>query len=152
LRSGDAAREGCVRKVTLRNRGREPEVDRKAFGNIRQSLEKTQSQFAQILGVSPKAVQSFEQGWRSVPSHIERQILLILALKNRSAQKGKSCWLIRHCPAEKRKSCPAWQFHAGHLCWFINGTICEGHFQGTWASKMKICRKCDVFQSLLPQM
>ncbi|HTY63103.1 MAG TPA: transcriptional regulator [Acidobacteriota bacterium] len=123
-------------------------MEPKAFAEIRQNLEKTQKQLAQILGVSSKAVQSFEQGWRSVPVHIERQVLLLFALKNRAIQKGKSCWVIQDCPAEKRQNCPAWQFHAGQLCWFINGTFCEGRARSTWKSKMNTCRKCEVYRSL----
>ena len=40
-------------------------MKRKQLAEIRRHLGKTQSQMAQILGVSPKAVQSFEQGWRN---------------------------------------------------------------------------------------
>lgn len=116
---------------------------------IRRHLEKTQTQMAQILGVSPKAIQSFEQGWRNIPVHIERQVLLILALKRRASKKTKPCWLTRRCPAEDRQNCPAWQFDAGNLCWFINGTICEGTAQRSWEEKMKICRDCEVYQSML---
>jgi DNA-binding XRE family transcriptional regulator len=119
------------------------------FVAIRRHLEKTQTQMAQILGISPKAVQSFEQGWRKIPVHIERQVLLILALKSRASKKTKPCWLTRHCPAKNRKNCPAWQFDAGHLCWFINGTICEGTTQASWQKKMKICRECEVYHSML---
>jgi DNA-binding XRE family transcriptional regulator len=110
------------------------------FAEIRRHLEKTQNQMAQILGVSPKAVQSFEQGWRKIPVHIERQVLFILALKKHASRKGKACWLTK----------PAWQFDAGHLCWFINGTICEGSPQGSWKNKMRICRDCEVYRSILP--
>lgn len=120
------------------------------FAQIRRHLEKTQNQMAQILGVSPKAVQSFEQGWRNIPVHIERQILLILSLKYRASRKRKPCWLTQKCPAERRQDCPAWQFDAGHLCWFINGTICGGKPQGTWKNKMKICHDCEVYRSILP--
>jgi DNA-binding XRE family transcriptional regulator len=119
------------------------------FMAIRRHLEKTQTQMAQILGVSPKAIQSFEQGWRNIPVHIERQVLLILALKRRASKKTKPCWLTRRCPAEDRQNCPAWQFDAGNLCWFINGTICEGTAQRSWEEKMKICRDCEVYQSML---
>jgi hypothetical protein len=45
--------------------------------------------------------------------------------------------------------CPAWEFQAGKLCWFINGTICEGEVQQNWQEKMKICRECEVLKSLL---
>ena len=127
-----------------------PEMKRKQFAEIRLHLGKTQTQMAQILGVSPKAVQSFEQGWRNIPVHIERQVLLILALKYRASKKGRSCWLAQNCPVERRRECPAWQFDAGHLCWFINGTICRGQSQGSWKKKMEICRECDVYRSILP--
>ena len=127
-----------------------PEIKRKQFGEIRRHLGKTQSQMGQMLGVSCKAIQSFEQGWRNVPVHIERQVLLILALKSRASRKDKPCWLTRRCPAEDKQNCPAWQFEAGHLCWFINGTICEGTTQGSWQKKMRICGECEVYRSILP--
>ncbi len=120
------------------------------FAEIRRHLGKTQSQMGQILGVSSKAIQSFEQGWRKVPLPIERQVLLILALKNGATKRDRPCWLTRDCPVERRQDCPAWQFDAGHLCWFINGTICEGLPRRNWEKKMKICRKCEVYLSLLP--
>jgi DNA-binding XRE family transcriptional regulator len=123
------------------------------FAEIRRQLEKTQTQMAQILGVSPKAIQSFEQGWRNIPIHIERQVLFILALKNRAsrhtARKEKPCWLTRHCPVKNRQNCPAWQLDAGQLCWFINGTYCKGSPQSSWQKKMKICRDCDVYRSIM---
>jgi DNA-binding XRE family transcriptional regulator len=134
----------------MKPRVEKPEMKRKQFAEIRRHLGKTQSQMAQILGVSPKAIQSFEQGWRNIPVHVERQILLILALNSRASRKVKPCWLTRRCSAENRENCPAWQFDAGHLCWFINGTICEGSPQGTWKEKMKICRECEVYRSILP--
>jgi DNA-binding XRE family transcriptional regulator len=130
--------------------GRKPEMKRKQFAEIRWHLGKTQSQMAQILGVSPKAVQSFEQGWRNIPVHVERQILLILALKNHDSQKDKPCWVTQRCPAKRMRDCPAWQFNAGHLCWFINGTICKGAVQPSWRKKMKICGACEVFHSIFP--
>ena len=89
-------------------------MKKKKFAEIRRYLGKTQSQMARILGVSSKGIQSFEQGWRNIPVHIERQILLILALKNHAAQKDKPCWLTKDCPVETKHDCPAWQFDAGH--------------------------------------
>ena len=56
-------------------------MDKKEFSQIRRKLGKTQTQMAQLLGTSPKAIQSFEQGWRRVPVHIERQVLFLIALK-----------------------------------------------------------------------
>ena len=123
-------------------------MDKKEFSLIRHRLGKTQNQLAQLLGTSPKAVQSFEQGWRDIPLHSERQLLFLLALKNPAKKRGSYCWVIRNCPVDVKEKCPAWEFQAGHLCWFINGTICQGKVQGSWQMKMKICRKCIVFRSV----
>jgi len=131
-------------------KGKEPKMKRTQFAVIRRHLGKTQNQMAQILGISPKAIQSFEQGWRNIPVHVERQVLLILALKGRASKKTKPCWLTRRCPAENEQNCPASQFDAGNLCWFINGTICEGTAQASWKDKMKICGECEVYRSILP--
>lgn len=124
-------------------------MDREEFSHIRGNLGKTQSQMAQLLGASLKAIQSFEQGWRKIPIHIERQALFLFAQKNAREKGHKPCWDIEKCPMETRKKCPAWEFHCGHLCWFINGTICHGEVKESWSEKMEQCRKCEVFRSML---
>jgi hypothetical protein len=103
---------------------------------------------AQLLGVSLKAIQSFEQGWRNIPVHTERQSLLLLALKRSNVHKNRPCWLVLGCAAEVQKKCPAREFNAGYMCWLINGTICHGKEQVSWQQKMELCRKCNVFQNV----
>jgi DNA-binding XRE family transcriptional regulator len=125
---------------------------KKEFSKIRSHLGKTQAQMAQLVGTSLKAIQSFEQGWRNIPVHIERQVLFLLALKKLPRKKDRPCWVIQTCPVETRQKCPAWELRVGHLCWFINGTICQGRVQKSWSRKMKICRQCNVFQSMLPPL
>ncbi len=120
-------------------------MDRKEFYGLRQGMGKTQKEMAQLLGTSLRGVQSFEQGWRKVPVHIERQLLFLWAMKKGAARTPRPCWKIRSCPPHMRENCPAWEFGAGHLCWFMNGTICRGEPQETWARKMKLCRQCPVF-------
>jgi DNA-binding XRE family transcriptional regulator len=127
-------------------------MEKEELITIREQLGKTQSQLAELLGVSHKAVQSFEQGWRNIPVHIERQVLFLLALKNPSNKLNLPCWVIIKCSDENRKNCPAWELQIGHLCWFINGTICQGKRQSSWQEKMKICRQCVVFQSVFPTL
>jgi len=124
-------------------------MDSKEFHSYRQRLNKTQKQMSQLLGTSLKAIQSFEQGWRKVPVHVERQILFLWALKRGNGKNVRSCWDIRGCSLQLRQACPAWEFHAGHFCWFINGTICQGKPQESWSKKMKVCRKCEVFTSTM---
>jgi hypothetical protein len=95
------------------------------------------------------AVESYEQGWRSIPGQVERQILFLLAMKMDTYKNRAPCWEIRHCNPEMRESCPAWEFKSGHLCWFINGTICQGKSQTSWGQKIALCKKCKVFTSLV---
>lgn len=124
-------------------------MDSKEFLYFRKKLDKTQKRMAQLLGTSIKAVHSYEQGWRSVPPHVERQVYFLVSMKRGKDRNSKACWTIKKCPSERRKECPAWEFRAGKLCWFINGTICEGDAQKDWHEKMKLCHTCEVLTSLL---
>ena len=123
-------------------------MDNKEFSHARKKLSKTQKEMAGLLGTSVKAVQSYEQGWRFVPAHAERQIFFLLAMR-RGNKNRKPCWTVRECTSERRLECPAWEFRSGRLCWFINGTVCEGKIQKNWQKKMKICRSCEVVTALL---
>ena len=122
-------------------------MNHQEFQVSRQQLGKTQKQLSELLGTSLKAVQSFEQKWRKVPVHIERQMLFLLTSKKGKAKEVRPCWEIQNCFPERRQGCPAWEFNAGNLCWFINGTVCEGRVRSSWSSKMNVCRKCKVFRS-----
>ena len=115
---------------------------------IRKRLGKTQKQIADLLGVSLKAVHSYEQGWRKVPGHVERQMYFLISSAKENNKNRKPCWVIKKCPTLRRKQCPAWEFQAGKLCWAINGTICEGTVQNNWKEKMKLCRACEILTTL----
>ena len=117
-------------------------MDSKEFKYFRKKLKKTQLQIAQLLGTSIKAVHSYEQGWRSVPTHVERQMFFIISRIGENRKDQKPCWVIKKCPSSRKKQCPAWEFQAGKLCWIVNGTTCEGAVQENWKEKMKICRTC----------
>lgn len=123
-------------------------MNSREFYVIRSRLGKSQAQLARLLGVSSRAVQSFEQGWRKVPSLVERQMLFLFYVKLVPKAKIRPCWHTKKCETKTRKTCPAWEFRAGHICWFINGTICGGKIQENWNKKMQLCRQCEVFKSL----
>ena len=120
-------------------------MDKNEFKAFRSEMDKTQKQIAQLLGTSLKAIHSYEQGWRTIPPAVERQMLFLLSRLRNSRKSRKPCWKIKGCPPEKKKQCPAWEFKSGNLCWFINGTICEGNVHKNWNDKMKVCRSCEVF-------
>lgn len=129
--------------------GLEAFVESKEFVSIRKKLSKTQVQMSQLLGTSVKAVHSYEQGWRTIPAHVERQLFFLVSSRRGSKKARKPCWTIRSCPPQRKRQCPAWEFKAGEYCWFINGTICEGTVQRNWQEKMQICRSCEVFEPLM---
>jgi hypothetical protein len=127
----------------------EAPVENQEFVHFRKKLNKTQLEMARLLGTSIKAIHSYEQGWRRVPAHVERQLFFLLSRRRGVNKRRKACWVIKKCPSERKENCPAWEFKTGNLCWLINGTICEGAVQKDWHEKMKICRSCEVLNSFL---
>ena len=124
-------------------------MNNKEFAKIRHYLGRTQEQLAQLLCMSSRAIQSYEQGWRKIPPGAERQLLFLLSLKRSKDETIRPCWEIRDCPEEWRVNCTAWESKAGDICWFVNGTFCEGKFSDTWEKKIMFCRQCEVFKRMI---
>ena len=64
-------------------------MESKEFKMFRSRLERTQKEMAQLLGISIKAVHSYEQGWRKIPGHVERQIYFLLSRTLRGTGEKK---------------------------------------------------------------
>jgi DNA-binding XRE family transcriptional regulator len=124
------------------------QMDKKEFLKVRRYLEKTQNELAKLICVSPKAIQSFEQGWRNIPPHVERELLLLLSLKKPVDGSEQPCWEIKKCPEEWRDICIIWELQAKRFCWFLSGTFCQGKAHQNWEEKIKLCRECEVYQSI----
>jgi len=124
-------------------------MDSKEFKNLRKKLNRTQKEIAPLLGVSKKAIHSYEQGWRNIPPHVERQMLFLLSRMDGYSKVSRPCWVIKKCHPSIKVQCPAWKFNSGKLCWFVNGNISRGEVRKDWKEKMKICRSCKVLQSFL---
>jgi putative transcriptional regulator len=115
------------------------------FKEVRSRLAKTQKELAQLLGISIKAIHSYEQGWRKIPHHVERQLLFLVSRVINGNKPNDKCWDIMKCPEATQAKCPAREFKSGDLCWFINGTKCSGEAHNSWENKMEECRTCSVF-------
>jgi hypothetical protein len=124
-------------------------MDKTEFRLVRKKLHRTQKQMAQLLGVSLKAIHSYEQGWRTVPPAVERHMFFLASLA-RPTDPMPPCWDVKSCLPEHRAACPASQLNRGDICWLVNGTLCNGSDQGSWESKMNTCRSCPVFASRIP--
>ena len=123
-------------------------MEKEIFAKMRKKMEKTQKEMAELLGVSVKSVSSYEQGWRNIPPHVERQMFFLLS-RRKEGVKRKNCWDVKNCPNDRKTKCPAFEFDSGALCWFINGTICECASQKSWKTKISMCQKCEVWKRLL---
>jgi len=122
-------------------------VNKEEFATARKKLNKTQKMLATLLGVSLKTIHSYEQGWRTIPSHVERQIYFLLVNQRTKKSPTRPCWEIKKCLL--KNECPAWEFQSGHLCWFLFGTLCDCGEYETYKEKIAICKTCKIFKSLL---
>ncbi len=124
-------------------------MDAFEFKKYRDEMGKTQKQIAQLLGVSLKAVKGYEQGWRNIPPSVERQLFFLIYQLRKPLKGQQVCWIKKDCHCVNKEQCPAFEFDMGHLCWFVNGTLCEGKPQSSWDQKIEKCRKCEMFKILL---
>lgn len=126
---------------------KEAPLDSVEFARSRKKLGKTQKEMAELLGIALKTVHSYEQGWRNIPSHIERQVFFLLCNHKGKHKASIPCWEKKNC--DLKDQCPAWEFQCGHLCWFICGTCCDCTNGCSLEEKMEKCRSCEILQSLL---
>jgi DNA-binding XRE family transcriptional regulator len=118
--------------------------------SIRRALGKSQSELAELLAVSTRAVQSYEQGWRDTPLHVQKAAAMLLFLSWRKTRTWVApCWEIKKCSEEKRDCCPAYEMRAGEFCWMVNGTQCGQAHHRTWETKIELCQECPVTREWL---
>lgn len=122
------------------------------FAGFRSQLERTQKEMAALLGVSLKAVESYEQGWRRIPANIERILYFLLFRMNQNLfGRLDRCWLEVKCSTAVRADCPAWIAREGLYCWFLTGKMCRANKRSRQA-KGKSCSECAFFKKRLKKI
>ena len=112
---------------------------------IRKSLGLSQSEFAKLLGLSIRAVQSYEQGWRPTPIYVQKLAAALLFLNWRKTRKSiKPCWKTNNCDPDSRATCQTYQMRAGDLCWMLGQTCHHGPAGQPADEKLHACRQCAV--------
>jgi transcriptional regulator with XRE-family HTH domain len=118
------------------------------FARLRSSLGKSQRELAELLGLSLKAVESYEQGWRNVPAHVERLLYFLLFKLNEDEMEAEEpCWESKACPEASRAKCVAYVAKEGRFCWFFTGRLCAAAKSGAEG-----CYTCDVFTRMLSKV
>ncbi len=117
---------------------------------VRAEMGVSQAELATLAGVSPRTIQSCEQGWRKPSSALEKSILLLLIAWRQGESFGSQlCWEATDCPPQTRDGCLAYRSRQGHLCWFLTGNMCKGMRLYRWADKKALCGECGFFRTLL---
>jgi DNA-binding XRE family transcriptional regulator len=124
------------------------------LGDIRAArrvLDLSQGKMASLLGVSVRAVQSYEQGWRVPTPAIEKLIGLLLYVHWRRTHPSPApCWEVSGCPATTCARCVVKTYGAGDLCWMAAGAQCRNPLQDDWETTMARCSRCRVMTRWLP--
>ncbi len=119
---------------------------------VREELGLTQSELADLLGVSPRTIQSCEQEWRKPSAALEKALLLHLMIVRRGATFGEeACWDCVKCSPQARQQCPVYTPRLGHLCWMLTGNMCcsrAGRVED-WEAKKAVCAECPFFEKLM---
>jgi DNA-binding XRE family transcriptional regulator len=133
------------------SRGGSPRMNGDEFARLRASLGKSQRELAELLGLSLKAVESYEQGWRNVPAHVERLMYFLLFKLNEQSLKSEDpCWKSKACPDETRAKCVAFVAKEGRFCWFFTGRLCAAAKSGE--ADERGCYSCEVFSRMLAKV
>ncbi len=123
-------------------------MDGPEFSKLRGMSRKSQKELSTMLGVSQKAVESYEQGWRPIPATVERLLYYIVFKLNRAQLADQEpCWVVRTCPEQVKLGCSAWASGDGHFCWFITGRLCAAAKAAGGSDAY--CYECPVFASML---
>ncbi len=118
---------------------------------VRAEAGLTQTELADVIGVSVRTVQSCEQGWRNPSAAVEKAALLLLSAKRNGADCTQPmCWEAVGCREEERRACLVFQTRQGHLCWLLSGNLCQGAHLRSWDDKKAACTRCAFFRKLLP--
>jgi DNA-binding transcriptional regulator YiaG len=115
---------------------------------IRGILGRTQAELAKAMGLSVKAVQSYEQGWRDVPARVMIQLLILLALFRRHTMGDVPCWETRKCNPAHRSRCASFTMGQGQFCWFVGSEHCLPS-RTKRSGPFLPCMGCPVIKRLL---
>ena len=125
-------------------------VDITNLRSVREALRKSQAELADLLGLSVRAIQSYEQGWRRTPLGVQKMTLLLLCLQRRNGRALPSpCWVTRGCDAETRAACSSREFGGGRFCWLFSSATQRCKASDGSDGSLEPCLRCPVMAGWL---
>ena len=122
------------------------------FRDLRSRMQWSRGEVASFLGVSRKAVESYEQGWRAVPDRVWKQLITTVALQHEYPLRQHSrCWELTGCPRTIRDECFSYQKMHGHFCWMTATNNCRKAHLGAERGYLE-CVNCPVTLQFLPPL
>jgi DNA-binding XRE family transcriptional regulator len=120
-----------------------------ALKHLRSVMDWTQAEAASFLGISKKAIESYEQGWRNVPENLWKGLLTLVAVQKNYPRRFKRCWEIMGCEPGLRKTCFCCEKMDGKFCWMTATTNCHVNHPELKKGLMT-CLCCPVVHQFLP--
>ncbi|MFO1522672.1 MAG: hypothetical protein U1F77_10655 [Kiritimatiellia bacterium] len=119
-----------------------------AFHCLREAMGWTRQETASILGLSRKAVESYELAWRKVPDRVWKQALTVAAIQRKYPLGTQPCWELTHCRDEVRESCLCRKLTDGRFCWMTVTKCCRLSLRGEEMG-FKQCLSCPVVRQFV---
>lgn len=122
-----------------------------ALKALRTTMGWSRIEMSSFLGVSRKAVESYEQGWRNIPNRVWKQLLTVAAIQNDYSRAARPCWELTDCPETTRHECFSGHAMKGQFCWMTATRCCRQKVlrshdpQGDFL----ICLNCPVVKQFL---
>lgn len=105
---------------------------------------------ASFLGVSKKAIESYEQGWREIPDRVWKQLITTAAVqKEYPLRIHGRCWETTDCPPSIRDTCYSYRKMHGHFCWLTATNCCRNAHLGKHTGYLA-CMDCPSTRQFLP--
>jgi DNA-binding XRE family transcriptional regulator len=124
-------------------------MKKEEFIRIRKKLGRTQLEMSELINVSKKTIESYEQGLRQIPDNMSRIIYYVLfKLHMNKLNEKELCWNKNNCPMQIRKKCIAWMAKDGFFCWFLNMKTCLLKRLSN-EENIESCFECDFFKDNL---
>ena len=119
-----------------------------AFHRLRETMGWSRAETAAILGLSRKAVESYELGWRKVPARVWKQALTVAAIQRKYPMGTKPCWELTRCHERVSKNCLCRKLTDGRFCWMTVTQCCHlAHLDKQMG--FENCLSCPVIRQFL---